>query len=144
MSTETITTQVELPEAPAKIESTWTSFVPMILIFAVFYFFLIRPQEKRRKEQDALINSVKKGEEVVTSGGIFGKVVKVNESESTVLVEISENNTVKLAKSAIVEIIGRTAAPVEAVKTVEKAPLETKVSKALLAKSKPVVKKGKK
>ncbi len=105
--TSTVATTEALPEAPGKIESTWTSFIPMILIFAVFYFLLIRPQEKRRKEQASLIGSVKKGEDVITSGGIYGKVTKVNDSESTVEVEIAPNTFVKLSKASIVDIISR-------------------------------------
>ena len=89
MSSENNLTSTEasasnLPTAPTPLDSTWTSLAPMLLIFGVFYFLLIRPQEKKRKEQIALISSVKKGEEVLTNSGIYGKVVKVNESESSV------------------------------------------------------------
>ncbi|MGV2432790.1 MAG UNVERIFIED_CONTAM: preprotein translocase subunit YajC [Rickettsiaceae bacterium] len=68
------------PTAPEPIQSGgWTSLVPMVLIFVVFYFLLIRPQEKKRKSQEQLVSSVKPGENVVTHSGLFGKITKVNE-----------------------------------------------------------------
>lgn len=117
MSAETQIASVStesLPEAPGKIESSWTSFVPMVLIFVVFYFFLIRPQEKKRKEHENLITSVKKGEEILTSGGIIGKVVKVSDSEPTIMVEIADNMIVKISKSAVSDILSRKTAPATA------------------------------
>lgn len=108
-STTETTIATPLPEAPSKIESTWTSFVPMILIFAVFYFLLIRPQEKKRKEQENLITSVKKGEDVSTTGGIYGRVTKINESDATIMLEIADNVVIKIAKAAILDITSRKA-----------------------------------
>ncbi len=125
MSSETQVASVStetLPEAPAKIESTWTSFVPMILIFVVFYFFLIRPQEKRRKEHEKLITSVKKGEEILTTGGIVGKVTKVSDSEPTIMVEIADNTIVKVSKSAVSDILSRKAASPVAASSASPAP----------------------
>lgn len=121
-NTETIQTQSTqaLPEAPQKQESTWTSFVPMILIFVVFYFLLIRPQEKKRKEQEQLINSVKKGEDVITNSGIHGRVTKINESDSTVMLEIASGIEVKLSKAAIFEITSRKTDPKPAVTSEKK------------------------
>ena len=117
MSAETQIASVStesLPEAPAKIESSWTSFVPLVLIFVVFYFFLIRPQEKKKKEHENLVTSVKKGEEILTSGGIIGKVVKVSDSEPTIMVEIADNTIVKISKSAVSDILSRKTAPATA------------------------------
>ena len=88
------------------IQSNLMSFVPMILIFIVFYVLLIRPQEKKRKEHEELINSVKKGEEIITHGGIFGKVVKIHD-DSIIDLEIAQNTIIKISKSAIADIISR-------------------------------------
>lgn len=79
----------------------------MLLIFVVFYFFLIRPQEKRRREKESLVNSVKKGEEVVTTGGIFGVVSKVNDGDNTVDLQIAENINIKILKTAISDLTSR-------------------------------------
>ncbi|CAN0591235.1 unnamed protein product, partial [Ectocarpus sp. 12 AP-2014] len=70
--TDTITLQgsESTPESPPAIESGLTSLVPMVLIFVVFYFLLIRPQEKKRRSQETLVSGVKKGEEVLTNAGI--------------------------------------------------------------------------
>lgn len=73
--------------------------LPMILIFVVFYFLLIRPQMKKQKEHDAMIKSVKKGDNVIAAGGIFGKIVELDEKSASILV--SENNVVKVVRSSI-------------------------------------------
>lgn len=87
--------------------SVLLNMIPMVLIFMVFYFFLIRPQEKRRKEKANLILTIKKGEEVVTNSGIFGVITKINESSDTIELEIAENVRIKILKSSIVDIISR-------------------------------------
>lgn len=108
-TTDTITIQdtEATPDAPASIESGWTSIVPMILIFVVFYFLLIRPQEKKRRNQETLVSGVKKGEEIVTNSGIFGTVTKINDSDNTILVEFAKGVEVKMFKSSIMDIISR-------------------------------------
>ena len=75
------------------------SFVPLILIFAIFYFLVIMPSRKRQKELQATIEALQKGDKVVTTGGIYGEVVSVD--TSTIVVKISENVRIKVAKSAI-------------------------------------------
>lgn len=75
---------------------------PLLLIFVVFYLFLIRPQQKRAKEHEAKINAVQKNDEVVTAGGLMGKVTKV--ADDYVEVEIAPNVRVKAVKSTIANI----------------------------------------
>ena len=75
-------------------------FIPLILIFVIFYFFLIRPQQKKIKDHKAMVGSLKRGDEVITSGGIFGKIEKVHEDDKIDL-SISEGITVKVVKSTI-------------------------------------------
>ena len=101
------TTAESLPQAPEPIQSTFTSLVPMLLIFGVFYFLLIRPQEKKRKAQAQLVATVKAGEEVLLHSGIYGKVVKVNENDSTLLLEICKDTEIKVLQSAMADIINR-------------------------------------
>lgn len=100
-------TSENLPEAPSKIQSSLTSIVPMVLIFIVFYFFLIRPQEKKRKAQAEMVSGVKKGEEVLTNSGIFGVVTKINDSNNTVELEVGKDTQIKILKSSIVDIVSR-------------------------------------
>lgn len=108
--TDTITLQGSEPlqKAPEPVANNWTSLVPMILIFAVFYFFLIRPQDKKRKAMQEMIAGVKKGEEVLTSSGIIGVVTKLNDNDNTVYLEVAKDVEIKMLKSAIVEITSRT------------------------------------
>ena len=75
---------------------------PLLLIFVVFYMFLIRPQQKRAKEHEAKINAVQKNDDVVTAGGLMGKVTKV--ADDYVEVEIAPNVRVKTVKSTIANV----------------------------------------
>ncbi len=117
--TLTTTTSAEgLPPAPEPVQSTLMSLAPMVLIFVVFYFLLIRPQEKKRKAQEQLVSTVKPGEEVLLHSGIYGKVVKVNENDSSLLLQVSKDTDIKVMQSAIADIISRkVAAKAEEVKT---------------------------
>ena len=72
-------------------------FIPLILIFVIFYFFLIRPQQKKVKEHKAMVESLKKGDKVVTSGGITGTISRVIDNDK-VEVEIAENVTVEIIR----------------------------------------------
>ena len=80
-------------------------FIPLILIFVIFYFFLIRPQQKKIKEHKAMVASLKRGDDVITSGGVVGKVEKVYDDDK-IDVAISENVTVKVIKSTIQSLVG--------------------------------------
>lgn len=86
--------------------SSLLSFLPFILIILVFWLFIIRPQQKRQKERQKLLSGVKKGDKIITAGGIHGTIEGVE--ERTVLVKISENVKVKLEKNSIATIIGVT------------------------------------
>ena len=72
-------------------------FIPLILIFVIFYFFLIRPQQKKVKEHKAMVESLKKGDKVVTSGGITGGISRVIDNDK-VEVEIADNVTVEVIR----------------------------------------------
>jgi len=82
-------------------------FIPLILIFVIFYFFLIRPQQKKVKEHKLMVSALKRGDDVITSGGIVGKVEKVFDDDKIDLV-ISENVTIKVIKSTIQNLINNT------------------------------------
>ncbi len=83
-----------------------SSLLPFLLIILVFYFLILRPQQKRQKERQKLLDSVKKGDKVITSGGMHGVVEGME--DKTVLVKISDNTKVKIEKSAVTTIIGLT------------------------------------
>ena len=77
--------------------SNFAQFIPLILIFVIFYFFLIRPQQKKVKEHKAMVESLKKGDKVVTSGGITGTISRVIDNDK-VEVEIADNVTVEIVR----------------------------------------------
>jgi preprotein translocase subunit YajC len=83
-----------------------SSLLPFLLIILVFYFLILRPQQKRQKERQKLLESIKKGDKVITSGGVHGTVEGIE--EKTVLVKIAENTKVKVDRSAITAIVGLT------------------------------------
>jgi preprotein translocase subunit YajC len=89
---------VWLQAGPAD-SSPFGMLVPMLLIFAIFYFLLIRPQQKRQREQEALLKGIEKGDDVVTAGGLHGKVVGVTDDVLTL--EIAERVRVKVSRGKI-------------------------------------------
>ena len=82
-------------------------FIPLILIFVIFYFFLIRPQQKKVKEHKAMVESLKRGDKVVTSGGITGTVERLIDNDK-VEVEIAENVRVEIVKSTGIQSLVNT------------------------------------
>ena len=84
--------------APAQ-QGGFAAFVPLIIMFVIFYFLLIRPQQKKTKEHNAMIGNLEKGDKVVTSGGIHGMITKVD--ETTVSIEIAEKIRIKVVRANI-------------------------------------------
>lgn len=85
--------------APAAAQNPLISFLPLIVLFGIFYFMLIRPQMKRSKEQRSMISALNRGDEVLTTGGILGRVESI--AEQFVTLEIASGVVVKLQKQAI-------------------------------------------
>jgi len=79
-------------------------FIPLILIFVIFYFFLIRPQQKRAKDHKAMVASLKRGDEIITSGGMIGTIDRVMEDDR-VEVSIGENVKVQIIRSTITSLL---------------------------------------
>ena len=87
----------------ASTESSLMSFLPIILMFVVLYFVMIRPQMKRQKEQKTMLDALAKGDEVITAGGIAGKVSKV--TDSFVSLEVSNGVDIQIQKSAVTTLL---------------------------------------
>ena len=79
-------------------------FIPLILIFVIFYFLLIRPQQKRIKEHKAMVDALSRGDNVVTAGGIVGKVARIVDGDKAEI-QISENVSVQVIKSTISQVL---------------------------------------
>ena len=86
--------------------SGFAQFIPLILIFVIFYFFLIRPQQKKVKEHKLMVTALKRGDEVVTSGGIVGKVERIL-GDDKVDLSISENVTIQVVQSTIQSLLNK-------------------------------------
>jgi preprotein translocase subunit YajC len=89
--------------AGSDMQSTLMSMLPLLLMFAVLYFVMIRPQMKKQKEHRAMIDALAKGDEVVTAGGLLGKVSKI--SDSNIGLEISAGVEVQMQRSAVVQVL---------------------------------------
>jgi len=76
-------------------------WMPIILIFVIMYFLILRPQAKRQKEQQKMLESLQKGDEVVTAGGIYGTIVGMKEKDTIVIVEVDKNVKLSVARSSI-------------------------------------------
>ena len=87
--------------------SGFAQFIPLILIFVIFYFFLIRPQQKKIKDHKSMVASLKRGDEVVTSGGIIGRIERVLDDDKIDIL-ISENVTVQVIKSTVQSFLTKT------------------------------------
>jgi len=85
------------------------SLLPLVLIFVVFYFLLIRPQQKKQKQHREMLEALRRGDRVVTAGGIIGQITKVN-SEAELTREISEGVRVKVARAMISDVLAKTEA----------------------------------
>ena len=82
-------------------------FLPLILIFAIMYFLLIRPQQKKVKDHQAMVEALRRGDQVVTQGGVIGKVSKVKE-DGELEIEIAEGVKVRVVKSTVAQVLNKT------------------------------------
>ena len=103
----------EVAANPAAPENSFTSFIPLVLIFAIFYFLIVRPQSKKMKEHQALINNLKIGNKVITSGGIVGVVKDLFPQDNQVEVEIAEGVRVKILKNYVSDLVNSEAKAVK-------------------------------
>ena len=89
--------------AGSDLQSTLMSMLPLVLMFVVLYFVMIRPQMKKQKDAKAMIDAIAKGDEVVTVGGMLGKVTKIN--ENSLSVEVSNGVEVQIQRNAVVQVL---------------------------------------
>ena len=92
--------------------SPFVTFIPLLLVFVIFYFLIILPQRKRQRAVDAMLDNLKSGDKVVTSGGIYGTIISVRDDKRTVQLKISENPVIRV-EVARTAISGMQDAPVE-------------------------------
>lgn len=83
------------------------SFIPLILIFVIMYFLMIRPQQQQRKQHQAMIEALRRGDQVITSGGFIGKITKVKDDEE-VEVELADGVRVRVVRNTIAKVVSKT------------------------------------
>jgi preprotein translocase subunit YajC len=98
-----ILAQAAAPAGPAGQPSILTTMMPLVFIFVIFYFLLIRPQQKKAKEHERLISSVKTGDQVVTNAGIHGTVANVK--DKTLIIKIADNVKVEFDRGAVAAVV---------------------------------------
>lgn len=84
------------------------SLVPLLLIFGIMYFLLIRPQQKKLKEHQQMVAALRRGDQVITQGGIMGKVTKVKDDSNEVEVQIAEGVNIRVVRSTIATVVSKT------------------------------------
>ncbi|MBN1278352.1 MAG: preprotein translocase subunit YajC [Chlorobium sp.] len=92
------------PPAGGQNPNPFIQLVPLVLIFVVFYFFMIRPQQKKQKEREKVLDSLKRGDRVVTIGGIHGTVAGIDTEKKTVLVQVGDNVKLKFDRTAVANV----------------------------------------
>ncbi len=117
--------------APMSTGASFMSLLPMVLIFVIFYFFLIRPQVKKQKLVDNMINSLKKGDKVIAAGGLQGSITNID--GEVIHLAIADQVVIKVQKSSVTELLGKSKD--DSVKTIEEKKNLKPVSK-VAAKSK--------
>ena len=98
---------IVLTAASPEVPNSIAQFVPLIFIGVIFYFLLIRPQQKQRKEQQKLISALKTGDKVVTASGIHGMIANVK--ERTILLKVADNMKIEIDKAAVASVVARSA-----------------------------------
>jgi preprotein translocase subunit YajC len=83
------------------------ALAPLVLIFVVFYFLLIRPQQKRAKEHKEMLSKIRRNDRIVTNGGLMGKVAKVNDDRDEIELDIAENVRVKVRRGMVAEVTSK-------------------------------------
>ncbi len=94
-----------LGQAPAGQPNLFASLLPLLLIVVVMYFLMIRPQQKKQKAHQALINSLKNGDEVVTAGGLYGTVAGIDDRKNTIWLKIGNDVKVRVERFAITRVL---------------------------------------
>lgn len=96
----------ELFQTPAAPGGGLLAFAPMIFVFVIFYFLLIAPMRKKQKKTQEMLSKLKKGDEVVTGGGIFGRIAALDEERGFVVLQVSDTVKIKVLRSAIAGLAG--------------------------------------
>jgi preprotein translocase subunit YajC len=101
-----LTSLLQTAPAPGGAAGGLIQFLPMVFIFVIFYFLLIAPMRKKQKKTQQMLSQLKKGDEVVTGGGIFGRITAMDDERGFVILQISDNTKIKVLRSAVAGLAG--------------------------------------
>ena len=93
--------------APAAGGDMFMSLMPLILVFVIFYFLLFRPQQTKMKQHREMLENLKKGDQIVTAGGIVGKIVRIEQGDNTLSVEVAPNVQVKVIRQTVADLLNK-------------------------------------
>lgn len=94
------------------------NLVPFVLIFVVFYFFILRPQQKKQKEHQSMLSELKRGDQVVTLSGIYGRIEKL--TDDSVMLEVAEKVRIRVERQQVSRLVEKTTVPQESIEKIEK------------------------
>jgi preprotein translocase subunit YajC len=114
MHAEWIHTLIGMAPAQGGEANPYSGFIMLAIMFAIFYFLLIRPQQKKMKEHQAMLGRLERGDEVITSGGLLGKVTAISDNEDIVTLQVADNVKVRVQKSSIQIVKGTGADEIKA------------------------------
>jgi preprotein translocase subunit YajC len=97
--------------APGAAPSPLVQFAPMIFIFAIFYFLVLAPMRKKQKATQMMLAKLKKGDEVITGGGIFGRIAALDEERGFIVLQVADNVKIKVLRSAVTALAGEPEKP---------------------------------
>ncbi len=101
-----LTDLLQTAPAPGGAAGGLVQFLPMIFIFVIFYFLLIAPMRKKQKKTQEMLAKLKKGDEVITGGGIYGRITAIDEERGFVILQIADNTKIKIARNGIAGLAG--------------------------------------
>ena len=86
-------------------QGSWMAFLPILIIILIMYFMMFRPQAKRQKEHKQMLQSLQKGDKILTSGGIVGTIAGIKEKENTIIVKIAKDVKIELSRSSVSQVL---------------------------------------
>lgn len=109
LAADTVAAAGDVAATASPLTQAVVTFAPLLLVLVIFYFFLVRPQQKRMSEFQKMVSALRRGDKIVTTGGIIGTIHRVEDNQPEITVEIAENVRIKLQRTAIAEVLMKSA-----------------------------------
>lgn len=109
LAADTVAAAGDVAATASPLTQAVVTFAPLLLVLVIFYLFLVRPQQKRMSEFQKMVSALRRGDKIVTTGGIIGTIHRVEDNQPEITVEIAENVRIKLQRTAIAEVLMKSA-----------------------------------